>query len=619
MSKAVRKPKPLKGVPGTLRGRDCVGGATSSTPGLGHPVGAGLGWLVSEGPAKGPGCQLAGPSNPNQVLCKSEGFARITPGIRSNPGRGEAVQSIGGGEGRTGNAEKLNLAIDILRTGEGRAAASESLVGGMLTPGSRATKAGKLRTLVCLAEVAGFELFPLTAEKLNPVLGAMKLAGYRSADSYLQEARLRHTQLGHPVSGELKMYFKDAVRAVVRDRGPPRRAPIVLLETLLEAGVPRDWAHQVSVQCGPAEPWDTFVVACWWMLRGAEVLSLKVAQCSVAPGERARAEVRLGCTKMDIEGVGRRRCFLCICPSGAAADGLCPACALSRLLAGASGGPGANAEKLVRGPAGHEVSHQGLCRAWRAMLAAVPRFDDAGKPVDAEVTEHTARRTGAQFHARRGLALWQIQYVGRWGGNTVEQYVAEAFAEIRADWAMDGSVQREAKRARSDERQEVRLWEVSEELRRLSAAVEDLTGLRAELLKYKTGGGTFPNALCDETMERDLVDEALSEGTFEISAENITRLRHRRSRIHVVNRRSNVVHAVDLDSMASPTSWWSPAGGWRSGWSAACGWKFGSADARLQAGGSVGTRCCKPACAAKFLDIGVVEIDDEDSDDEEEK
>ena len=46
------------------------------------------------------------------------------------------------------------------------------------------------------------------------------------------------------------MYFKDAVLAVVRDRGPPRRAPIVLLETLLEAGVPRDWAHQVSVQCG---------------------------------------------------------------------------------------------------------------------------------------------------------------------------------------------------------------------------------------------------------------------------------------------------------------------------------------------------------------------------------
>ena len=172
MSKAVRKPKPLKGVPGTLRGRDCVGGATSSTPGLGHPVGAGLGWLVSEGPAKGPGCQLAGPWNPNQVLC-----ARITPGIRSNPGGAKPSSPSEEVRGEPETRKKLNLAIDILRTGEGRAAASESLVGGMLTPGSGATKAGKLRTLVCLAEVAGFELFPLTAEKLNPVLGAMKMAG----------------------------------------------------------------------------------------------------------------------------------------------------------------------------------------------------------------------------------------------------------------------------------------------------------------------------------------------------------------------------------------------------------------------------------------------------------
>ena len=60
----------------------------------------------------------------------------------------------------------------------------------------------------------------------------------------------------------------------------PRAAKEVanrLLETLLEAGVPCDW-----VQCGPAEFWDTFVVVCWWMLRGAGVLLLKVAQCSVA-------------------------------------------------------------------------------------------------------------------------------------------------------------------------------------------------------------------------------------------------------------------------------------------------------------------------------------------------
>ena len=104
MSKAVRKPKPLKGVPGTLRGRDCVGGATSSTPGLGHPVGAGLGWLVSEGLAKGPGCQLAGPSNPNQVLCESEEFARGWQHSGAVRRRGLCGDLGGRGGGRFGPA-----------------------------------------------------------------------------------------------------------------------------------------------------------------------------------------------------------------------------------------------------------------------------------------------------------------------------------------------------------------------------------------------------------------------------------------------------------------------------------------------------------------------------------
>ena len=133
-----------------------------------------------------------------------------------------------------------------------------------------------------------------------------------------------------------------------------------------------------------------------------------------------------------------------------------------------------------------------------------------------------------------GLALWQIQCVGRWGGNTVEQYVAEAFVEIRA----------------------ASLWEVSEELRGLLAAVEDITGLRAEL-KHKAGSSAVPNAICQETVERDLVDEALRGHIRDFSGEH-RKAQHRRSRIHVVNRRTNVVHA--------------------------CGWKFGSTDARPQAG-----------------------------------
>ena len=50
------------------------------------------------------------------------------------------------------------------------------------------------------------------------------------------------------------------------------------------------------------------------------------------------------------------------------------------------------------------------------------------------LSEHSLRRMGAQFYARRGVPLPVIQFIGRWGSATVERYVAEALAG-RAEWA----------------------------------------------------------------------------------------------------------------------------------------------------------------------------------------
>ena len=41
---------------------------------------------------------------------------------------------------------------------------------------------------------------------------------------------------------------------------------------------------------------------------------------------------------------------------------------------------------------------------------------------------------GAQYYARRGLALFTIQHLGRWGSAAVERYVAEAL-NARSAWA----------------------------------------------------------------------------------------------------------------------------------------------------------------------------------------
>ena len=38
-------------------------------------------------------------------------------------------------------------------------------------------------------------------------------------------------------------------------------------------GVPTKWVEQSTIAVGPAALWDAFVVSCWWMLRGTEVLA----------------------------------------------------------------------------------------------------------------------------------------------------------------------------------------------------------------------------------------------------------------------------------------------------------------------------------------------------------
>ena len=132
---------------------------------------------------------------------------------------GKEVSEETGAKGKDMQA----LVVEILGTSHGRDAAAKTLEDGMLASSTRATKEAKLNTLLKFAAAGGFELFPLTVEKLSPILGAMKMACYRSAVTYLSEARVRHVQLQHVVSDQLKLYFKDAARAIVGGRGPVRR------------------------------------------------------------------------------------------------------------------------------------------------------------------------------------------------------------------------------------------------------------------------------------------------------------------------------------------------------------------------------------------------------------
>jgi len=440
----------------------------------------------------------------------------------------------------------------------------------------------------------------------------MKMAGYRSTETYLREARVRHVQLRCPLTDDLKLFFRGAERSVVRGRGPVQRAPVVRPEELAAAGVPGSWAVQKAVGNGPRWPWASFVASTWWLLRCIEALALKVGQCKLNKGIPKMAEIRLGETKADIEGRGKRRCFLCTCGSGP--DPLCPACGLEVLLDGRGGTKAEQMEHLIEGPGGKRVDYSGFVKVLAAMCAGAAKYDDLGDEVKAEVSGHTPRRAGAQFHVRRGLQLWQVQYIGRWGSNSVEIYVGEALAESRAGWSEGIAEDIRNKKARTDGFDDVRLWEVYAKINELEPLTDSMKGLQAEMAEMKS-----EREARDLNLEReldalvledgrtdefeDVVAEAKLDRAMDITPENLEAVRAGGRGAHLLNKSTGMAHAMDLELFlaSDPSSWMT-----------SCGWRFRSSDVLLKAGPPTGGRCSRKGCSLKFLEVtGEHETDDE--------
>ena len=67
---------------------------------------------------------------------------------------------------------------------------------GALAETTRPVYGAYLRTLANLAEAGGFDLLPLTMDKVNLLGGALKAAGYRSIRNYLERYRRHHVTGG---------------------------------------------------------------------------------------------------------------------------------------------------------------------------------------------------------------------------------------------------------------------------------------------------------------------------------------------------------------------------------------------------------------------------------------
>ena len=305
-----------------------------------------------------------------------------------------------------GDQALLSRARDVLRA----RVYSNSTVG---------PRRSRLRTVKKLLKRAGHRYLPASQAAMTDLVACLHSGGHRSVGNYLSDWRREHLSAGHEWGEALAALRKDCVRASERGQGPAKQA-----ETFGAERLPRktDTRERPVVKGGPKWPWLLLTIGTCWLLREAELADVLREQGSIDLQKR-EATLDLAATKADQKGRGCLRTLTCLCDTDLA--GPCPFCALVDLLhlhATAGYGP---KDPLFPTRGGRAASSKAVIRTLCRLLGL-------------RLTGHSLRREGAQLYARRGLFLYLIQFLGRWGGRTVERYVAEA---LRGQLAKSASVQ----------------------------------------------------------------------------------------------------------------------------------------------------------------------------------
>ena len=143
-------------------------------------------------PAKRTGGWSEGPAVKRREVQKEVRGERDAREELEESGAGGGVGTRVGGEARVGegvrsggSTSKLaQRALEIASCSDARVAAGQRFLEGFQAASTTRGEASKLETMARVAEAAGFDnMFPLNADLLTPVLGALKAAGYKSASS----------------------------------------------------------------------------------------------------------------------------------------------------------------------------------------------------------------------------------------------------------------------------------------------------------------------------------------------------------------------------------------------------------------------------------------------------
>ena len=169
-----------------------------------------------------------------------------------------------------------------------------------------------------LARKAGTQdPFCLTPNIIFTVMGALKTAGYRSAEQYLDVAKAIHVSLGHGWTEQLAQARRLAIRSARRGLGHPKQAGGLPLASL------GNWANQQEPLAaeGPTWPARATLLASWWLLREIEASRARKSHICQDVAE-LRITWRLPSSKTDQAALGAYRSHRCSCEF--APSSICP-------------------------------------------------------------------------------------------------------------------------------------------------------------------------------------------------------------------------------------------------------------------------------------------------------
>jgi len=402
---------------------------------------------------------------------------------------------------------------------------------------TRLPRRAKWNTLLKIAARAEipFQVLPLVPQTVALLGAALKAGGYRSGYSYLSIAKKEHALAHFSWTSELGIALTDAKRSIERGIGPSKSAETFGLEKLADSSGRR----LRPVRGEPICLVDTGICMALWLLRGLEAASILGEQAFVDENE-SLATVDLGPTKTDPEGRGCKRTLFCACGKSQGLVSKATICPVHSLLAvfearrslGLTG-----KHPLFPQANGKATSASGVKHAFAALLKV-------------SVGEHSFRREGAQFYARRGVELPIIQFLGRWGSDTVKRYVGEALGD-QASHAAQAATRAVVRPAGLTDDSFADVAAALKRLDVLEGQLEESASQEALQLAVSAAAAVFGARL-----------DSLEEFVANFTSDRLSGVQRNVSNTEVQ------VHRVLLGDCSLPPALWVSA----------CGWKFGLTD-----------------------------------------